>query len=301
MLTRNPFRPVPNEFCCFHPRLGARSDLICSPQTFRFSKWRRTPVFLPCYTIRMDRSVLHLVICLGATALLGAHSAGPSVKQDVTSLVRRFESRYKAAHTLQATFFERYTENGRIVRVEAGTVFFRRPGKMRWEYESPEKNLFLIDGKTAWFYVPADHTATRVPARASTDWRTPLALLAGEMKVSRICAQVQTALDQTPEDASSSVLYCELRSGQTNSAEPGSPKNASHNGEPGEAVFFEVRDTGDLVRVLVKNPGGVEIEFHFKNWQRDPYLDDSLFRFSAPPGVAIVNGELPSGENVINP
>ena len=70
-----------------------------------------------------------------------------------------FEKHYRAAKTLQATFLERYTENGAVVRTEAGTAFFRRPGKMRWEYEAPEKDLFLVDGKTAWFYVPADRTA----------------------------------------------------------------------------------------------------------------------------------------------
>src|SRR6202022_73267 len=114
-------------------------------------------------------------------------------------LLSLFEGRYRQARTLQATFLERYTENGRVVRTEAGTAYFRRPGKMRWEYESPEKDLFLVDGKTAWFYVPADHTVTRMPAKQSADWRTPLALLAGEMKVSRVCARVELAPDQPPE------------------------------------------------------------------------------------------------------
>src|SRR6266852_5496854 len=107
--------------------------------------------------------------------------------KEAANIASRMESRYRSARTLQATFLERYTENARVVRVEAGTAYFRRPGKMRWEYEAPEKNLFLVDGKTAWFYVPGDHTATRVPAKMSTDWRTPMALLAGEMKVSRVC------------------------------------------------------------------------------------------------------------------
>jgi outer membrane lipoprotein carrier protein len=221
---------------------------------------------------------------------------------EVQRLVALFESRYKTPHTLQATFLERYSENGRIVRVEAGTVFFRRPGRMRWEYESPEKNLFLIDGKTAWFYVPADHTATRVPAKASTDWRTPLALLAGEMKVARFCAQVEAALDVAPENPGNAVLHCQLRGNQTNSVAPGSPKSSPDSADLGEAVFFEVvRNTGDLVRVVVRNPGGVGIEFHFKNWLRNPPIDDSLFRFSIPPGVAIVNGELATGDNPVNP
>jgi outer membrane lipoprotein carrier protein len=247
------------------------------------------------------RILLSLGICLALSGLFGRGISADSLP-DVKRLVSLFESRYKTPHTLQATFLERYSENGRLVRVEAGTVFFRRPGRMRWEYESPEKNLFLVDGKTAWFYVPADHTATRVPARSSTDWRTPLALLAGEMKVSRICAQIQATLDEPPENPADAVLRCALRGQQVNSAAPGSPSNARDHGAAGETVFFEVvRTTGDLVRVLVRNSGGVSIEFHFKNWQRDPLVPESLFRFTVPPGVAIVNGELADSDSPVNP
>src|SRR5258708_23769196 len=84
---------------------------------------------------------------------------------DVEAIVARLQTRYHSVRTLQAMFLERYRENGRVVRVEAGTAYFRRPGKMRWDYQAPEKNVFLVDGNTAWFYVPADHTATRVPAK----------------------------------------------------------------------------------------------------------------------------------------
>src|SRR5438874_11353130 len=130
---------------------------------------------------------------------------------DAKIIVNRLETRYRSARTLQATFLERYIENGRIVRIEAGIVYFRRPGKMRWEYQAPEKNLFLVDGKSAWFYVPADHTVTRVPAKESTDWRTPLALLAGEMRISRVCARVSVSKNEEPEAAGNVVLACELR------------------------------------------------------------------------------------------
>src|SRR5882762_7082491 len=163
----------------------------------------------------MDSLVLRCGICLCVTTLLSAHGAGPSAKQDVTPLVSRFESRYRAAHTLQATFLERYSENGHVVRVEAGRAFFRRSGKMRWEYESPEKNLFLVDGKSAWFYVPADRTAFRVPAKQSTDWRTPLALLAGEVKLSRICERVDLAIAEKPEKDGDVVLSCPLKGSTT--------------------------------------------------------------------------------------
>src|SRR6266481_7288655 len=220
---------------------------------------------------------------------------------DVKNIVHRLETRYHSARTLQATFLERYVENGRVVRTEAGIAYFRRPGKMRWEYQSPAKNLFLLDGKWAWFYVPADHTVTRVPAKESTDWRTPLALLAGEMRVSRVCARVQVATSEKLESPVDVMLRCKLRGSGDQSQYP----TASESGKPGEedseVVFFEiVKNTGELVSVAVRDPGGVRIEFHFTNWQADPPVDDSLFHFHAPPGVAIVNGELP-GESGATP
>src|SRR6267142_899494 len=141
---------------------------------------------------------------------------------EVKLLVQRMESRYRSARTLQATFLERYLENGNVVRVEAGIAYFRHPGKMRWEYQSPEKNVFLVDGKSAWFYVPADHTVTRVPAKESADWRTPLALLVGDVKISRVCGQVLTAIDEKPENPEHAMLYCELRGTGSKSPKRGS-------------------------------------------------------------------------------
>src|SRR6266481_1245016 len=221
---------------------------------------------------------------------------------DVKNIVHRLETRYHSARTLQATFLERYVENGRVVRTEAGIAYFRRPGKMRWEYQSPEKNLFLVDGKWAWFYVPADHTVTRVPAKESTDWRTPLALLAGEMKVSRVCARIRPAINETPESLDHVVLFCELRSAGSEAHKQGSQAPSSQVDESGETAFFEVvEDSGELVKVSVQGPGGVSVEFHFANWQFDPPVGEALFHFVAPPGVAIVNGELPAGSARVNP
>jgi outer membrane lipoprotein carrier protein len=218
-----------------------------------------------------------------------------STSPEAKLMADKLEARYRGSHTLAATFLERYSENGRVVRREAGVAYFRRPGKMRWEYELPEKNLFLVDGKTAWFYVPADHTVTRAPAKQSTDWRTPLALLAGEMKLSRVCARVEFTTAEEPDTRGNTVLYCPLR------GVDGKPKHAvgeapdSQETGPQESVFLEIAPaTGELARVLVREKGGVAVEFKFTAWRFDPPVSDSFFRFDVPPGVAIVNAESPS-------
>jgi outer membrane lipoprotein carrier protein len=215
---------------------------------------------------------------------------------DPNQIVRRMEARYRSAKTLEATFLERYAENGSVLRTEAGTAYFRRPGKMRWEYERPEKDLFLVDGKTAWFYVPADHTVTRVPAKQSEDLRTPLALLAGEMKISRICARMELADSVKPLREGNIVLRCRVRGENKNAASADQSDSAlAANGT--DAIFFEVaRPTGELARLLVRQAGGVEVEFRFENWRFDPPIPETMFRFEPPAGVAIVNGELANGK-----
>src|SRR6266478_6556739 len=194
--------------------------------------------------------MMKLFACL--SVLLGSlWSVAPEAKP----VVVLFEARYRGARTLQATFLERYSENGRPVRVEAGRVYIGKPGKMRWEYEAPEKTLFLVDGKTAWFYVPGDHTVTRVPAKQSTDWRTPVALLAGEMKLSRICARVDFASAEKPDKDGDVILSCQLK-GSENMADPASKNDAAH--AKTDVVILEVAQrTGELVRVVVHGSGGV--------------------------------------------
>jgi outer membrane lipoprotein carrier protein len=226
-------------------------------------------------------------LCAAIAALL-------PLNPDAKAIAAKLEARYRTAHTLQAAFLERYSENGELVRAEAGEAYFRRPGKMRWEYESPEKNLFLVDGKTAWFYVPADHTVTRAPAKESADWRTPIALLAGEMKLSRVCSDVELAITEIPENSKDVVLSCKIRGQTARSSGPSVDARDLEDSVAEQAVYLEVApDSGELARVLIHQKGGVSVDFKFGGWRFDPPLADSFFRFTVPPGVAIVDGQTP--------
>lgn len=246
---------------------------------------KRAPPF-----IRPDRLGTMVVgILASVCALLAARTP---VTPNIKLLIARLEARYRNARTLQATFLERYSENDQLAREEAGVAYFQRPGKMRWEYESPEKDVFLVDGKMAWFYVPADHTVTRAPAKQSADWRTPLALLAGEMKLSRVCASVTAASAEPALASGDAVLNCAERGKPKNGRPDETNSGALQDAESEDAIFLEVAPTtGELARVFVREKGGVSIDFRFANWRFDPPVAASLFRFEVPPGVAIVNGE----------
>ncbi len=222
--------------------------------------------------------------------------------RDAQSIVRKLEARYRSARTLKAVFLERYSEGGRDVRAESGTVYFSRPGRMRWEYESPEPKLFVADGKTVWFYVPVDHTVSRAQMKESADWRTPIALLTGKAKLSRLCGRIEVvpggeqglARGRAVESSQPTdlvVLRC-LPRGETPVVRSRAPNQHADIGE-GEGSFHEVLlevdvKRGDLARVLIRQAGGVEIEYRFGNWQQNPPLPEAMFHFQAPAGVAIV-------------
>jgi len=199
-------------------------------------------------------------------------------------LAHLLEEHYRQPRTLQAVFLERFSEGPKQARVESGTVYFRRPGQMRWEYDSPEKKLFLVDGKSTWFYVPYDHTVTKAPVKESSDWRTPLSLLTGKADLSRLCGQVDL-ISEKELPIGHAVLRCV----------PKEARKPSDGMEITEVLLELNSSSGELARIEIRQPGAIELEYRFGNWQTDIPLSGDLFRFQVPVGVAIVNG-LPLSE-----
>ncbi len=215
---------------------------------------------------------------------IAAMVAHPASGADARAAVRALESRYHHATSLKAVFFERYSDGNGGGSAESGTVYFSRPGRMRWEYESPEQKLFIVDGTNVWFYVPADRTASRAKIRDSSDWRTPLALLTGKTDFSRLCRTidlVDAANDDKPGDrplgAEDTMLRCVPRN-----------ESADADGEVSE-VLIESGPEAQLVRLLVRQPGNLETEFRFENWEENLAIPEAKFHFEPPPNVAVVD------------
>jgi outer membrane lipoprotein carrier protein len=210
--------------------------------------------------------------------ILSSSAAG---RLDAAAVARGLEMHYHNARTLQAVFLERFTQDGQTVRVESGTVYFSKPGRMRWDYQSPQEKLFLVDGKNAWLYIPADRTASRQPVKESDDWRTPLALLTGRAELSRFCGSVELLSPQAaeredrPSTPGNYVLRC-------------SPRTHGKDEPPFQSALLEVDPEFRLVRVLVRQAGSQDTEFRFGDWKENIPLEELKFHFAPPPGVAIV-------------
>jgi outer membrane lipoprotein carrier protein len=84
-----------------------------------------------------------------------------------------------ATKTATARFEQQvFDRAGKVVDRASGTFAFARPGKFRWTYEKPHKQVLVSDGSKLWIHDPDLNQVTikRIDAAISS---TPAALLAG--------------------------------------------------------------------------------------------------------------------------
>src|SRR5262245_8356402 len=117
---------------------------------------------------------LRAFFVLAAMPLLGAPVELPRLLENV-------EKRYNKATGLQITFHETFSAEGRPRQSEAGELYLRKPGRMRWEYNDPAGKLFLSDGKNIYYYNPASRRAEKMKLKETEDMRAPLAFLLGKL------------------------------------------------------------------------------------------------------------------------
>ncbi len=103
---------------------------------------------------------------------------------DLRRVADGVDKHYNGLASLEAGFSESYRGGG-LARSESGTMWLKKPGKMRWEYDNPVKKLFVTDGKTAWFYVPGERQARRAAVKRLDDLRSPLRYLLGHTKLEK--------------------------------------------------------------------------------------------------------------------
>ena len=194
---------------------------------------------------------------------------------DVHALAQGVDKRYDRMRTLRAEFSETYRGAG-IERTETGTLWLKKPGKMRWEYRSPREKLFLSDGTDAWFYVPGDRQARRTPVRHLDDLRSPLAFLLGKTKLEKELQGLSLAPDELAATSGNRVLR-------------GVPKALA---DRVNQVLIEITPDSWIVRIVAQEADGSVTEYRFHQQTEDEPIADQRFRFTAPAGVEVIAGDL---------
>jgi outer membrane lipoprotein carrier protein len=186
------------------------------------------------------------------------------------TLLRKVEARYNRAQSLKIDFSETFAGMHRPVQKDAGVLFLRKPGRMRWDYSTPAGKVFLSDGKNVYLYVPGDQTAQKSKLKESEDMRAPLAFLLGKLDF----AKDFKSFEMRPEGQDTWIVA--------------QPKSANL---VYTKVEFLAAPSGEIRQVRVTGQDQSKLEFNFSNEQFNAPVSPALFTFRPPPGVQIVETE----------
>jgi outer membrane lipoprotein carrier protein len=208
-------------------------------------------------------------------AVLVSLLAGPARATDVKAVASAVDAHYNHLRTLRAEFTEIYRGSG-MERTESGTLWLKKPGKMRWEYRSPKEKLFVSDGKDAWFYVPEDRQARKQSAKKLEDVRSPLAFLLGKTKLAKELTGLSLAPDIAPSQAGDVMLR-------------GVPQAFA---DQVSEIVLEITPQNQISRILIQGVDGATTEYRFTDQKEDTEVADSGFSFRPPTGTEIVDGDI---------
>jgi len=183
-----------------------------------------------------------------ATAFLMLANAG-SVAAQPNPRIDRINAYLSGLTTAQARFSQENAD-GTII---AGTFYLKKPGRMRFEYDSPSDSLVVADGRTiAIFDAKSNVSPQRYPQR-----RTPLSLLS------------MANIDVTN---SRFVRRIEERSGRSYITlfDPEKPQN-------GVMIMILENNPMQLVEWIIQEPSGLETRVYLAGLQTGMELQNRLF------------------------
>ena len=201
-------------------------------------------------------------------SLIAAVAAVPLRAQSVDDAVAGIELRYNRLATMRSEFEQSMEYAGRRRMVESGTLYLRRPGKMRWDYDRPKGKIAIGDGEMFRMYNPNTNQVRQVKLDETADLRAPLSFLLGRMRLKR---QFRNLRIQAQDGES--VLVAEGRTGK----EYYSRVEFAYDPSDFHLRRIKVYGRDDSINV-----------FRFKNEVLNPTLDLDLFEFRAPEGADIL-------------
>ena len=184
-------------------------------------------------------------------------------------ILKEVERRYNRAETLQVGFTETYSAPNRAARTESGTLYLRKPGRMRWDYASPAGKLFGSDGKKVYLYVPSSNRFETMKLKETEDMRAPMAFLLGKLNFEKEFQNVQAR-----PQGDDTVITAEPKTGNL----------------PYSKVEFVVSPTFEIRKLRIHNLDQSVLDFVFEAEKVNPPLENGLFRFRPPVGAEVVEG-----------
>ncbi|HEX8089859.1 MAG TPA: outer membrane lipoprotein chaperone LolA [Blastocatellia bacterium] len=216
-----------------------------------------------------------LMIGFAGLASAGGAAGGPGATpqaHDLNAIIDGLQRKYSRMRGLEANFVQVYQgADGRTAR-EAGHLLLKRPAKARWEYNEPERKLFVSDGNNIFFHVAGERQATQTTVRQSADPQIPFLFLLGRGNLRRDFSRIEVAANESPAGAGNLVLRLV-------------PKRAPE--EFKQLLVEVVPSSFEVRRMVIFERNGARMDFLLSDVRENYLASDSQFQFTPPPGVVV--------------
>jgi outer membrane lipoprotein carrier protein len=216
-----------------------------------------------------------IVAWLGPAAMAGARctpvaaSASADSAPSLDTALTRLQQRYDCSRSLQADFDETLSSPGGMTRTRKGTVYFRKVGRMRWDFAAPSEGTVVSDGATIYDYEKDLNQVVELPVNKALK-SSATAFLLGLGNIRR-----DFKVSMPPASSSDGLVHLILV-----------PKGGGDRMELGLDP-----NSYDIVKFRLTNQVGGVTELKFSDIRTNLALDDSLFVFTAPEGADIVRSQ----------
>jgi len=190
-------------------------------------------------------------------------------ENNLDAIIEKLEKRYA-----RASFSVDFSQTSTIEALEItddanGKGYFKNPGMMRWEYEMPEKQSIISDGKTLWIYQPEErqvmigNSSTFFGGGKGGSFLVLISRMKRDFKIS------------SKKNRSSDFYTLRL--------EPVEKK------EDVESILLSVsKKAYEIFEISTKNVYGDETKIRMKNVRFGQDFKDSMFTFDIPEKVDVV-------------
>jgi outer membrane lipoprotein carrier protein len=219
---------------------------------------------------------LSCFLAFAALILCGPETVSAQNKADkmpIEDLVDRIQNVYDAAKDLKADFSQESTiKSLKKTEKESGTVYFKKPRRMLWDYSSPQKKKLIINPQTAWLYVPEDKLVYMQNSEALVNSRLTIRFLTGIGKL-----RDDFQIKYSPEPLDKSGNY------QLDLA----PKSKEAAGGFDKLSVTVDKSSFFITRCVFKDMYGNVTRISFRNMKTNNGLSDKMFNFTPPAGVKV--------------
>ena len=190
-----------------------------------------------------------------------------SFGEDASEVVAKLQRKYDSIASIKAGFTQEVTSKGMGATKSKGNVWLKKPGKMRWEYQEPAKDIIVSDGKTIWLYQPDLNQAIKSPASSgassmATDFLSGIGNIEKEFIVILSAAEGQYhVLTLTPKSEQPSL----------------------------KKLVLEVGKYSYLVeKTVITDHFGNQTSVSFTGITLNSPIKDSIFKYAPPKGATII-------------